>query len=176
MRCLRIALFIVLVGLGSNSVLGQEWSTPEALRAFGKSGDTVNPDLLNKHRKPPQEQNLKQKNKKTTVTNYKTQNIANATRNKNGTEAAGGSNDLLNSPRIAAKIKELAEINQEIREEEHKQARLIRKIQENEASKAEVSYSLDVTKHQLLRSAGLPKCEYTNCRSNKECWCPESHF
>ena len=53
------------------TVQAKEWSTPEAMRAFGKPGDTVNPALLEQHRKYGQNGHAAQKEKKGSKRNVK---------------------------------------------------------------------------------------------------------
>ena len=51
MRSLFFVVLILTLLSFSKNTDAKEWSTPEALRAFGEPGDTVNPALLEKHRK-----------------------------------------------------------------------------------------------------------------------------
>lgn len=50
MRFLLVISLVIFFGY-SNGAVAQEWSTPEAMQAFGKPGDTVNPTLLEQHKK-----------------------------------------------------------------------------------------------------------------------------
>jgi len=56
MRCL-LAITIVVAIIYSNCA-AQEWSTPEAMQAFGKPGDTVNPDTLGRQGRYSQENEI----------------------------------------------------------------------------------------------------------------------
>ena len=52
MRFLYFALTATMLLLYENIAFAQEWRTPEALRAFGQPGDTVNDPALTEEQKP----------------------------------------------------------------------------------------------------------------------------
>jgi len=98
-----VALILTLLSFSKN-VVAKEWSTPEAMRAFGEPGDTVNPALLEKHRKyglneHPTKKKKQKANRNTTVKNKtrKDENIAASPKYANSSLANTNSHQMNHS-------------------------------------------------------------------------------